>query len=123
MSIQVRTVCTRRPLLLFRDVMRYRLLFRLCVLLALGVLPAHLYSPSAAPRLPAPLCALITGQIICYDEGNSRPITPDGREVVDFAIAPDGTWLAYRAADAVTIAAIYGSTLSQQLDAKATPPA
>jgi hypothetical protein len=78
-----------------------------------------------APRLRLPLCALVTEQVICYDapDATAHPITPAGQEVLDFAIAPDGNWIVYRADDRVTIAAINGSAASQSVDLAAAPPA
>ncbi len=116
--------------------MRARFAFRVCLfvgamawltpasLRASPGISLHADSGIESPRLPASLCGLVTGQIICYDSSAAgHPITPAGRQVTDFAIAPDGNWIVYRSSDTVTITAIYGATLTRQVDGKATPPA
>jgi WD40 repeat protein len=69
----------------------------------------------------------VIGQVICYDQyAQAQPVTPPGQRVIDFAIAPDDNWIAYRTDDIVTLAPIYGSTTTQrnqQIDAQATPSA
>jgi hypothetical protein len=107
-----------------------RLLIRrlLIVAVLIGFAPRPVRADSPAQRGPSargPLCALVLGQIVCHDSPRTtgRPITPSGRSVVDFAVAPDGEWLVYRASNTVTIASIYGSGRSQQIDSSAAPPA
>ncbi len=75
------------------------------------------------PALPAPACAIVVGQIVCYDmqTASPRPISPEDRRVLDFAIAPDGNWVVYRTDDIVTIRGIY-SEASLVIDSKAEPP-
>lgn len=73
-------------------------------------LPAPTWTPSDVPTitptslqelaLPAPLCTLEVGRLICYHElHHATPIviSPMAQVVSDFAIAPDGDWVAYRA--------------------------
>jgi Tol biopolymer transport system component len=105
-----------------------RVLGVLCVVYA-SLAPANA-SAQGRRRLPAPLCALVTGQVICYDQNaQAQPVTPPGQRVIDFAIAPDDNWIAYRTDNIVTLAPIYGSTTTQQnqqgqqIDTQATPSA
>ncbi len=96
-------------------------LVSLCLLTFLTRAP----QPALARDLPAPLCVLITGQVFCYDIYLTapNPVTPPDQQVIDFAIAPDGNWIAYRTADTVTIAPINDDRGSQQVDPQAIPPA
>jgi Tol biopolymer transport system component len=105
-----------------------RVLGVLCVVCA-SLVPTNA-SAQGRRRLPAPLCALVTGQVICYDQNaQAQPVTPPGQRVIDFAIAPDDNWIAYRTDNIVTLAPIYGSTTTQQnqqgqqIDTQATPSA
>jgi WD40 repeat protein len=86
----------------------------------------NVISPAAAarPALPAPLCALVTGQIICYDEQTATPrsITPSEQRVTDYAFAPDGNWLVYRAANVLSIISVSGGQSGIVIDTQATPP-
>jgi WD40 repeat protein len=95
----------------------------LCVFFA-SFAPASV-SAQGRRRLPAPLCAIVVGQVICYDQNvEAQPVTPPGQRVLDFAIAPDDNWIAYRTDDVVTLAPIYGSAAAQQqIDTQATPSA
>ena len=86
-----------------------------------GVRPAH-----ADKALPDALCALISGQVICYDANTAvpKPITPAGPPIIDFAIAPDGQWLAYRAGQTLSMAPIAGGQVAVRIiDPKAIPSA
>jgi hypothetical protein len=76
------------------------------------------------PALPAPACGLVTGQVICYDMQTAapRPLSPTGQGVIDFTIAPDGNWVAYRANNTVTVRGVYSDT-NLQIDSLAIPPA
>lgn len=119
---------------LFRLSRIIRVSAALCVLFAsFANLANNNASAQGRRRLPAPLCALVIGQVICYDQNaEAQPVTPPGQRVLDFAIAPDDNWIAYRIDDVVTLAPIYGSTASQQsrqsqqsqqIDTQATPSA
>lgn len=97
------------------------LLFTQIVMALLYSIPAR-----AAERLVASdVCALVTAQVICYEAGQTvpHPVTPPDQRVLDFAIAPDGNWLAYRSNDAITLTSIYGDSISQQIDPNAASPA
>lgn len=74
--------------------------------------------------LPAALCALISGQVICYDANTAtpKPITPADPPAIDFAIAPDGQWLAYRAGQTLSMSPIVdGQPRARVLDSQAIP--
>ncbi len=61
-------------------------------------------------NLPTELYVLTnSGQVQQYGLGISgvRPVTPEGEFVLDFGIAPDGNWLAYRTETALTFQDIY----------------
>src|SRR5215468_4978053 len=105
---------------------------RLSRLALLGlVLTSTLFSLMCPPipvhaqvsTLPGPACALIGFQVICYDALKVVPrvITPADQRVTDFAIAPDGEWLAYRAGETLQIVSIDG-TSATPLDSNAPPP-
>ncbi|MHB8628987.1 MAG: TolB family protein [Aggregatilineales bacterium] len=86
-----------------------------------GVHTAH-----ADKTLPDALCALISGQVVCYDANTAlpKPITPADPPAIDFAIAPDGQWLAYRAGQTLSIAPIAdGQVAVHMIDPQAIPSA
>jgi len=95
--------------------------FNMCLLVLLTPQP----TVALARELPAPLCVLVTGQVVCYDAALTapNPITPPEQQVIDFAIAPDGNWIAYRTSDTVTIAPINEDRDSQLVDPQGVPPA
>ncbi len=74
--------------------------FGIVILLALGLCP----SPAAAQSqttLPADLFVLNEqGQVlrIAASGGFAATVTPPDQQVIDFGIAPDGQWIAYRSA-------------------------
>ncbi|HRE46301.1 MAG TPA: hypothetical protein PLD47_01130 [Aggregatilineales bacterium] len=77
------------------------------------------------PRLPAPLCALAGGRLICYDAQTAQPTPlsdPDLR-VLDFDLAPDGLWAVYRTEDGQVWIGSLQDARRAQLDADALPPA
>ncbi len=82
--------------------------------------PAH----AARPALPAPLCALVTDQIVCYDQQTAAPraITPQGQRVIDYSFASDGNWLAYRADNALSLISTSGGQPGTVIDPHADPP-
>ncbi len=99
-----------------------------CILLLTLSFLGSTVRPTRAYRPPllAPLCALVTGQVICYDApgATAHAISPAGQPVTDFAMAPDGNWLVYRVENTVTIAATDTSGQQNlQIDTHATPPA
>jgi len=83
----------------------YRFLTRIAAELLCGVFAATSFAvivphtAHADEALPASLCALIVGRVICYDgqTGTPTPVTPLNDPVTDFSPSPDGLWLAYRA--------------------------
>ena len=85
--------------------------------------------PSALrDALPDSLCALVSAQVVCYDAqtAGASPATPANQKVIDFALSPEGQWLAYRTSDFLAIAAIDGSINgngAQVIDPNAAPPA
>lgn len=86
-----------------------------------GIHAAH-----ADKALPDALCVLISGQVICYDANTAalQPITPADPTVTDFAIAPDGQWLAYRAGQTLSLAPIAdGQGAARTIDPQAIPSA
>lgn len=101
--------------------------------LLLALLLALTRSASRADDpLPAGLCVLISGRVICYDShsGSPVPATPINDPVTDFAPSPDGQWLAYRAAlpgdptEKLYLAPISTAAASVTIiDPQATPPA
>ncbi len=105
--------------------MRIGLVFLVGICLVVSVV----YDPrpvrGARPALPAPVCALVIAQVVCYDveRATPHPITPPDQQVIDFAIAPDGNWIVYRAANTIRIAAMSGNAATQQVDTQATPSA
>ncbi len=68
-------------------------------------MPARAQDAPDDPALPSPLCALSNHQLICYEQQTAAPhvLSAPGQQVIDFAFAPDGNWLAYRADSTVTI--------------------
>lgn len=86
---------------------RYRVLLIIgLAVLSLAVVPlssnAQTDTPTPAyPRLPrVTMCAKSDANLTCYDTRRQRRFTtPDTESVEDFAIAPDGEWVAYRAND------------------------
>ena len=99
--------------------------------------PQPTWTPSDVPTitptslqefaLPAPLCTLEAGRLICYHElhhATPIPISPTGQFVTDFAIAPDGDWVAYRTGSALMMASTVtptGSGSPRVLDPQAVP--
>ncbi len=86
------------------------------------------HSPSRAQAesaLPAPLCALVAARVICYDARTAAPapVSPADTPVIDFTIAPDGGWVAYRTTEALWIVPIDGHTAAWNADPLAAPPA
>ncbi len=85
-----------------------------------------IHAARADKALPDALCASISGQVICYDANSAspRPITPGDPPVIDFAIAPDGQWLAYRAGQTLSFAPIADSGgTARVIDSQAIPSA
>jgi hypothetical protein len=94
-------------------------------LLVLGVIYALARPASAlAMLLRAPLCALVAAQIVCYDALTLTPrvLTSADMHIVDLAVSPDSTRLAYRALETLRIGSIDG-TSARVIDAQAGPPA
>ena len=87
-----------------------------------------LLSPTAAQdalNLPADLYVLLNeGRVERYGTGASgvRTVTPDGEFVLDFGVAPDGNWMAYRTQEALFLTDLH-SGYSSALDTDADFPA
>ncbi|MEP7285155.1 MAG: WD40 repeat domain-containing protein [Chloroflexota bacterium] len=95
------------------------------VILILALLVTRSPSHADDPELPAPLCALVNAQVVCYDAQTAaaQTLTPDGQHVVDYGISPDGEWLVYRIDSSVIVTAINTSAASLIIDANAAPSA
>jgi WD40 repeat protein len=93
--------------------------------LIVGALFSPLPSRAAQRFVRSDVCALVTAQVVCYEARQStpHPVTPPDQRVLDFAIAPDGNWLAYRSNDTITLTSIDDDSISQQVDPNAAPPA
>ncbi|HLY25301.1 MAG TPA: hypothetical protein VKQ72_03110 [Aggregatilineales bacterium] len=74
--------------------------------------------------LPAPLCALSNQRLVCYDQQTAAPhiLSAPGQQVVDFAFAPDGNWLVYRADGILTIVSAADSGSAFVIDRQGPAP-
>jgi hypothetical protein len=100
----------------------FRRLYHIGVLIVLFSALAGRAFAQEEPALPAPLCALIVQQVICYDMQNAKPIplTPSDQTVSDFALSSPGDAVTYRIGGAVTLINIaHGTTTLLDSDAPA----
>src|SRR5258707_15593131 len=85
------------------------------LLLFIGVLllTATVHAQEDGLNLPTELYVLTnSGQVQQYGIGIAglKTVTPEDEFVLDFGVAPDGTWLAYRTQDALKLLNMYGGT-------------
>jgi hypothetical protein len=88
----------------------------LSILLLLVVVPLRAQD---GLNLPSALFVLSSdGQVSRYGLGieGVRTVTPDGEFVVDFGVAPDGVWLAYRTEQALLLRNIFSEEASYSID-------
>ncbi|MBC7810701.1 MAG: hypothetical protein H7175_06115, partial [Burkholderiales bacterium] len=100
---------------------------RLAILCAVLFLVALFSTTTAqdALNLPADLYVLLNeGHVERYGTGamGVRTVTPEDEFVLDFGVAPDGNWLAYRTQEALFITDLH-SGYSTALDTDADFPA
>src|SRR5690242_18554141 len=77
------------------------------------LLAATVHAQEDGLNLPTELYVLTnSGQVQQYGIGTAglKTVTPDDEFVLDFGVAPDGTWLAYRTQDALKLLNMYGGT-------------
>jgi Tol biopolymer transport system component len=94
------------------------------VWMALLLLVAPLAAQDAL-NLPSALYVLTNaGQVSRYGLGTEgvRPVTPEGTFVIDFGVAPDDTWLAYRTDQGLTLYQPYSQTQIALDSAQASIP-
>jgi hypothetical protein len=99
----------------------YRLLLSLLVILA--ILPSTI--AQEALNLPTELYILLnSGQVERYGIGADgvKTITPDDTFVIDFGVATDDNWIAYRTPDGLYISNVNDPAQAQQLDNNADVP-
>lgn len=83
-----------------------KIIFRLLFIFLLGVV-MPLNAQSDGFDLPTDLYILLNeGLVQRYGLGieGATTITPDGEFIIDFAVAPDGNWMAYRTESGITLA-------------------
>ncbi|MCB9454030.1 MAG: hypothetical protein H6672_21565 [Anaerolineaceae bacterium] len=76
-------------------------------------------------NLPSELYVLTNqGRVQQYGLGSAgiTTVTPESDFVVDFGLAPDGNWLAYRTEQVLTLSNIYQPESSMELDSSASVP-
>lgn len=95
----------------------------LCLLISLFALPT--ITAQDALNLPTELYILLNeGRVERYGLGAEgvTTITPEDTFVVDFGIASDDNWMAYRTPDGLYISNVYNSGQSQVIDESADAP-
>ena len=93
--------------------------------MALALLAVPLTAQDDAFNLPAPLFVLTNeGRVDRYGLGTEgvSTVTPDDEFVVDFGVAPDGNWLAYRTENALKLRNIYSEVTVTVDDTQADVP-
>jgi hypothetical protein len=116
----------RKTVFSFRRVQLHAIVVALFIIIA-ATSQQPMLAQRNRPALPSVLCALVNAQVVCYDTQKALPYvvsqsTSDQR-VLDFTIAPDQSWVAYRTNTTIWAAQINGSGIAYPIDTAAALPA
>ncbi|MBZ0289444.1 MAG: hypothetical protein K8I30_17620, partial [Anaerolineae bacterium] len=84
---------------------------KLLIIIGVLLLATSVGAQEDGLNLPTELYVLTnSGQVQQYGIGVAglKTVTPEDEFVIDFGVAPDGTWLAYRTQDALQLLNMYG---------------